>query len=73
MAGEIRTQLEKSGFSVRVIGDARYGYLETIIYYLPGKEDLAKKISEALSNRKTNLKESAIAKPDDALVVAGEK
>lgn len=73
LAAQIRGELEKAGFTVRAIGNARNQYKETIIYYDEGKEELAKKVSEALSSRKSVLKQSPIAKPDDVLVVAGEK
>lgn len=73
LAAQIKGEIEKAGLTVRAIGNARNKYKETIIYYDEGKEELAKKVSEALSSRKSILKQSPIAKPDDVLVVAGEK
>lgn len=74
-AASASTLLEKGGYAVRTVGNAKnQSYAQTTVYYQAGKkaeaEDVAKTISSKYSPQ---LEESTLASPDMVLVVVGVK
>ena len=66
--------LEKAGFTVRTIGNAKnQTYESTIIYYQTGQLSNAQKIGKALTSYSITYTESSLASPDAVLVVIGLK
>jgi outer membrane biosynthesis protein TonB len=71
-ASTMKTTLEKEGFTVRTIGNAKtQNYSVTTIYYQEGREAEAKLVQTALGSTKTDLQQSTLANPDMVLVVVG--
>jgi hypothetical protein len=72
-AATTKTTLEKAGFTVKSIGNAKsQTYTKTYVYYQAGKKAEADAVLAALADSKAVLEESTLANPDMVLVVFGK-
>lgn len=72
-AAATKTTLEKAGFTVKSIGNAKsQTYTKTYVYYQSGKKAEADAVFAALADSKAVLEESTLANPDMVLVVFGK-
>lgn len=74
-AAAVKADLEKAGFTVRTVGNAKsQTYQKTVLYYRSGKQEEAKAVQAALSRYQSELVESdSLASPDTVLVVSGPR
>lgn len=73
-ASATKTTLQKAGFTVRTIGNAKtQDYKTTIVYYQNGHQAEANLVVTALNNTSATTEESTLANPDMVLVVIGLK
>lgn len=71
-AGTTKTTLEKAGFTVRAVGNAKnQNYTKTTIYYQTGKKAEAEAVQSALPAGSVLEESSTQANPDMVLVVYG--
>jgi hypothetical protein len=71
-ANSTKTTLEKAGFTVRTIGNAKnQNYTATMVYYQSGRQVEAQAVADSLAPTKVTLEESTLASPDMVLVVVG--
>lgn len=75
-AAKMKSQLEEGGFSVSSIGNAKFSYTQTQIYYVANKKTEAESIASAITNYDTVITEAAtsvVGDNTDVLVVVGKK
>lgn len=72
-AAATKTTLEKAGFTVKSIGNAKsQNYTKTYVYYASGKKAEGEAVLAALADSAAVLEESTLASPDMVLVVFGK-
>jgi hypothetical protein len=73
-AAKAETVIEKAGFTVRTIGNAKnQDYATTQVYYATGQKAAAEAVKESLTGYDVTITESSLANPDMILVVVGSK
>lgn len=74
LAAKTKIALEKEGWKVALIGNAKNRYKTTVIYFKEGKELVAKAIENVLSDRQTSREQNnSVVGKYDIVVVLGLK
>lgn len=71
-AGTLKTQLEKLGYTVLAIGNARTTYSQTTAYYAPTYENNTNTLLKSIQQLNIAKEESTIVSPANILIVLGK-
>lgn len=75
-AAKTKTELEQKGYVVSSVGNAKFNYTQTQIYYLAGKSQEADLIAQDLTGKEVKRSEAAqsvVGDNTDVLVVVGKR